>query len=112
MRKAFTFTELVVCIAIIAIIAIICAITIPNIIDIKNSRNNPNTDKTIEFSSLMGKIFNWNSNETIVVNYDYPYYTIVLKNSQGGMVNVKAHRQVIMDAYLASLPQDKQVEKQ
>lgn len=88
MRKAFTLIELMICIAIVAIIA---AIAIPNLVE-------------AGYRDIVGKTFQWNGNKTLIVDYDKGWkYVVVIMPKDGGAVNVTADRQVIMDAYKASL---------
>lgn len=101
MRRAFTLIELFI---VIAIVAIIAAIAIPNLVDAQNRSKNKVDGVTIEYRDVVGKTFIWNGNKTLIVDYDKDWkYVVVIMPKDGGAVNVTADRQVIMDAYKASL---------
>ena len=101
MRRAFTVIELMI---VIAIVAIIVAISIPNLIEVQNQEKNKVNGVSIGYRDVVGKTFQWNGNKTLIVDYDSDWkYVVVIMPKDGGAVNVTADRQVIMDAYKASL---------
>ena len=101
MRLAFTLIEIMI---VVLMIAIIATIAIPNLVESREKEKNKIGTVGVAYRDIVGKTFQWNGNKTLIVDYSSDWkYVVVIMPKDGGAVNVTADRQVIMDAYKASL---------
>ena len=100
MRRAFTLIELMIVVSMIAIIAVIA---IANIVESREKEKNKIGTVYAAYRDIVGKTFQWNGNKTLIVDFSDGKYVVVIMPKDGSAVNVTAYRQVIMDAYKASL---------